>query len=143
MYLCKKNINNMVRKKILMIIFCVFSFLTINAETLFFDSLYTLKNKNIIIDEYIAIDNNRYCIGDTITIGVPHNDGYYYYIVNNDNPMINFPIMYVGKKIIIENFCLTGNKKNGFEVLIICKLENKIELTIPIDRALISNEIKR
>ena len=129
-------------KKIFLLLVFVSALSITNAETLSFNDLWLLKNKKVCVTEYIAIDNNCYNIGDTLEILDPADIGYYRFIIHYDYHPDVFPLMYKGKKLVIEEFYLIGTKRVGFDVLCLCILENGEKIEVNLDRALLCEEIK-
>lgn len=129
-------------KKIFLLLVFVSALSITKAETLSFNDLWLLKNKKVCVTKYIAIDDNCYNIGDTLEILDPADTGYYRFIIHYDYYLDIFPLMYKGKKLVIEGFCLVGNKRVGFDVLCICILENGEKVEVNLDRALLCEEVQ-
>lgn len=129
-------------KKIFLLLVFVSALSITNAETLSFNDLWLLKNKKVCVTEYIAIDDNCYNIGDTLEILDPADNGYYRFIIHYDYYPDIFPLMYKGKELVIEGFCLVGTKRVGFDVLCICILENGEKVEVNLDRALLCEEVQ-
>jgi hypothetical protein len=98
-------------KKLFILFFILLSANYAKSEVLSFNDLWLLKNKKVCVTEYVAIDNMTYNIGDTLEILEPADNGYYRFIIHYSYYPENFPIMYFGKQIIIEE-C----KKYGYEL---------------------------
>ena len=130
-------------KKLFILFFILLSANYAKSEVLSFNDLWLLKNKKVCVTEYVAIDNITYNIGDTLEILKPSDIGYYRFIIHQSYYPECFPMMYFGKKIIIEEFVVIGNKKNGFEVLCICTLENGEKIEVDIDRAILCEEVQK
>lgn len=129
-------------KKIFLLLVFISALSITNAETLSFNDLWLLKNKKVCVTEYIAINDNCYNIGDTLEILDPADIGYYRFIIHYDYYPDIFPLMYKGKKLVIEGFCLVGNKRVGFDVFCLCILENGEKVEVNLDRALLCKEIQ-
>lgn len=128
-------------KKLLFLLLITIYAFNINAQTLSFNDLYLLKNKKVCVDKYIAIDNECYNIGDTLVILDPVDNGYYRFIIHYDYYPSTFPLMYKGKKIVIDEFIVTGTKNIGFEVLCNCLLKNNQKIEVNIDKAILCKEV--
>ena len=130
-------------KKLFILFFILLSANYAKSEVLSFNDLWLLKNKKMCVTEYVAIDNMTYNIGDTLEILEPVDNGYYRFIIHYSYYPENFPIMYFGKQIIIEEFIIIGNKKSGLEVLCICALENGEKIEVNIDKAILCKEVQK
>ena len=98
-------------KKLFILFFILLSANYAKSEVLSFNDLWLLKNKKVCVTEYVAIDNMTYNIGDTLEILKPSDIGYYRFIIHQSYYPECFPMMYFGKKIIIEEKVMIVRRK--------------------------------
>lgn len=133
-------------KRLFIAIFAMLAVAGVQAQTLEHGQLQYLQNKQYEFNAYKATDNYIYAIGAELTIGEPSGKlGAYRYITTAMQIAVGgtgLTSHQVGKKAVIKNFKITGNKKSGFSVQVVANMANIGLMYIEFENAIASGEIE-